>query len=189
MGFAPCLCNTKAKLAIKQERNLSMKNQYKITKDLMKTWAREYHLHGAANVILFIIWCVLGVIGIAGMILSISLHSGWMDMYSFALFTTVAFYKLFLSRFFVWSKRYKLYCTTYGVSEWMRTTEFLDDEIILTDHTSVSRLKYSNIEKIKEKNNVVMIFMNNNMALRLYKDAFVEGSWEECKKKINSMLK
>ena len=67
--------------------------------------------------------------------------------------------------------------------------EFLDDEIILTDHTSVSKLKYSNIEKIKEKNNVVMIFMNNNMALRLYKDAFVEGSWEECKKKINDMLK
>ena len=65
----------------------------------------------------------------------------------------------------------------------------MDDEIILTDHTSVSKLKYSNIEKIKEKNNVVMIFMNHNMALRLYKDAFVEGSWEECKKKINDMLK
>ena len=29
----------------------------------------------------------------------------------------------------------------------------------------------------------------NNIALRLYKDAFVEGSWEECKKKINDMLK
>ena len=96
---------------------------------------------------------------------------------------------LFLARFFVWSKRYKLYSTTYGVSEWIRTTEFLDDEIILTDHTSVSKLKYSNIKTIKEKGNVVMIFMNNNMALRLYKDAFVEGSWEECKEKINAMLK
>ena len=107
----------------------------------------------------------------------------------FALFTFVAFFKLFLARFFVWSKRYKLYSTTYGVSEWIRTTEFLDDEIILTDHTSVSKLKYSNINTIKEKSNVVMIFMNNNMALRLYKDAFVEGSWEECKEKINAMLK
>jgi len=26
--------------------------------------------------------------------------------------------------------------------------------------------------------------MNNNMALRLYKDTFVEGSWEECKKML-----
>ena len=70
----------------------------------------------------------------------------------------------------------------------MRTIEFLDDEIVLTDHTSVSKFQYSNIEKIKEKNNVVMIFMNHNLALRLYKDAFVEGSWEECKEKINSMI-
>ena len=166
-----------------------MKNQYKITKDLMQTWAKEYHLHGAANVILFIIWCVLGVIGISGLIFSIALHGEWMAICLYALLTIGAVFKLFLVRFVVWSKRYKLYSITYGVSEWIRTTEFLDDEIILTDHTSVSKLKYSNIEKIKEKNNVVMIFMNNNMALRLYKDAFVEGSWEECKKKINDMLK
>lgn len=160
-----------------------MKNQYKITKDLMKTWAKEYHLHGAANVILFIMWCVLGIIGIAGLIFSITLHSEWMVIYIYTLFTILAFFKLFLARFFVWSKRYKLYSTTYGVSEWIRTTEFLDDEIILTDHTSVYKLKYSNIKTIKEKGNVVMIFMNNNTGLRLYKDAFVEGSWEECRKK------
>ena len=166
-----------------------MKNQYKITKDLMKTWAKEYHLHGAANVILFILWCIFGISCVVGLILSVLLRKGWVDIYIFALFTFVAFFKLFLARFFVWSKRYKLYSTTYGVSEWIRTTEFLDDEIILTDHTSVSKLKYSNINTIKEKSNVVMIFMNNNIALRLYKDAFVEGSWEECKEKINAMLK
>ena len=166
-----------------------MKNQYKITKDLMKTWAKEYHLHGAANVILFIMWCVLGVMGIVALIVSITLHSEWIVIYIFSFITISAVFKLFLARFFVWSQRYKLLSTTYGVSEWIRTTEFLDDEIILTDHTSVSKLKYSNIKTIKEKGNVVMIFMNNNMALRLYKDAFVEGSWEECKEKINAMLK
>lgn len=166
-----------------------MKNEYIITKELMKSWAKEYHLHGAANIILFIIWCILGVIGIAGLIFSIALYRDWFPIYMFSLLTFVAFYKLFLSRFFVWSKRYKLYSTTYGVTEWIRTIDFLDDEIVLIDHTSVSKLQYSNIEKIKEKNNIVTIFMNNNMALRLYKDAFVEGSWEECKQKINSMHK
>ncbi len=166
-----------------------MKNEYKITKELMKSWAKEYHLHGAANIVGFIIWCVLGVIGIAGLIFSIALYRDWFPIYMFSLFTFVAFFKLFLARFFVWSKKYKLYSTTYGVTEWMRTIEFLDNEIVFTDHTSVCKLQYGNIEKIKEKNNVVMIFMNNNTALRLYKDAFVEGSWEECKQKINSMRK
>ncbi len=166
-----------------------MKNEYKITKDLMKSWAKEYHLHGTANIISFIVWFILGMIGIAGLVLSALRHSDWLDFYIYAIFVFLAFFKLFLARFFVWSKRYKLFSSTYGVSEWMRTTEFLEDEIALTDHTSVSKFNYSNIEKIKEKNNVVMIFMNNNLALRLYKDAFVEGSWEECKEKINTMRK
>ena len=159
-----------------------MKNEYKITKDLIKSWAKEYHLHGTANIFLFILWCVVGVIGFFGLIFSIAMSLDWKIIYLYALMLIIAIFKLFIQRFIVWSKRYKLYSTTYGVTEWMRTTEFLDDEIVLTDHTSVTKFKYSNIQRIKEKSNVVMIFMNNNMALKLYKDAFVEGSWEECKR-------
>ena len=159
-----------------------MKNEYKITKDLIKSWAKEYHIHGAANIFLFILWCIVGVIGFFGLIFSVAMSLDWKIIYLYALMLIIAIFKLFIQRFIVWSKRYKLYSTTYGVTEWMRTTEFLDDEIVLTDHTSVTKFKYSNIQRIKEKGNVVMIFMNNNMALRLYKDAFVEGSWEECKR-------
>ena len=159
-----------------------MKNEYKITKDLIKSWAKEYHLHGTANIFLFIFWCVAGVIGFFGLIFFIAMSSDWKIIYLYALMLIIAIFKLFIQRFIVCSKRYKLYSTTYGVTEWMRTTEFSDDEIVLTDHTLVTKFKYSNIQRIKEKGNVVMIFMNNNMALRLYKDAFVEGSWEECKR-------
>ena len=159
-----------------------MKNEYKITKELLRSWAKEYHIHGAANIFLFILWCVVGIIGISGLIFSIALHTDWIVVYLYALMLVIAVFKLFIQRFIIWSKRYKLYSITYGVTEWMRTTEFSDDEIVLTDHTSVTKFKYSNIQRIKEKGNVVMIFMNNNMALRLYKDAFVEGSWEECKR-------
>ena len=161
-----------------------MKNEYKITKDLIKSWAKEYHLHGTANIFLFFLWCVVGIVGISGMIFSIVLHTDWMVVYLYALMLIIAVFKIFIQRFIVWSKRYKLYSATYGVAEWMRTTEFLDNEIVLTDHTSVSKFKYGNIQRIKEKGNVVMIFMNNNMALRLYKDAFVDGSWESCKNLI-----
>lgn len=118
------------------------------------------------------------------MIFSIVLYTDWIDVYLYALMFVIAVFKLFIQRFISLSKRYRLCSTTYGVTEWIRTTEFLDDEIVLTDHTSVSKFKYNNIQKIKEKSNIIMIFMNNNMALRLYKDSFVEGSWEECKEII-----
>ena len=76
----------------------------------------------------------------------------------------------------------------YGVAEWLRTTEFTDDEIILTDYNSVSKFQYNNIKAIVEKSNLVFIIFNGSFAIRLYKDAFVEGSsWEDCKEKINSI--
>ncbi|MBE6662212.1 MAG: YcxB family protein [Ruminococcaceae bacterium] len=80
-----------------------------------------------------------------------------------------------------------MFSKTYGVTEWMRTTEFTDAAIILTDHTTVNQVRYENIEQIKEKGNCVMIYLNHNMALRIYKDAFVEGTWEACIEKIEAM--
>lgn len=170
-----------------KQRSFVLKNEYKITKKLIWSWAKEYHLHGAANIALFIMWCIVGLCGLIGLIIFISAGGDWINIYLSALFLFLAVFKLFISRFFVWSKRYKLFSETYGVTEWMRTTEFTDDEIILTDHTSVTKFRYDYISKIKEKNNDVLIFFNNNLALRLYKDAFTEGSWQECKEKINSL--
>lgn len=168
----------------KQKGEHKMKNEYKITKDLIKSWAKEYYIHGSANIFLFIFWCVVGVVGVSGMFFSMAIYADWIATLLYALILVIAVFKLFIQRFIVCSKKYKFYVTTYGVTEWMRTTEFLDDEIVMTDHTSVSKLKYSNIQKIKEKNNLVIIFMNGNAALRLYKNAFIEGSWEVCKKMI-----
>ena len=45
------------------------------------------------------------------------------------------------------------------------------------------------VKKIKEKGNVVMIFLNHNQALRLYKDSFISGSWQECKVLIDEKSK
>ena len=116
-----------------------MKNEYKITKDLIKSWAKEYHLHGAANIFLFILWCVAGVVGLSGLIFTVQLQSDWIVVYLYSLLFAIAVFKLFIQRFIVWSKRYKLFCTTYGVTEWMRTTEFLDDEIFNSEELEIER--------------------------------------------------
>ena len=161
-----------------------MKNEYTITKELMNSWAKEFYLYGAVNILLFALWCFVGIIGVFGLILSVLLKLDRMIIFIYSLILVMAIFRLFIRRFIIWSKRYKMTSLTYGVTEWLRTTEFTDDEITLTDHTFIMKLKYSNIRSIKEKGNAVMIFMNDNLGLRLYKDAFSEGSWEECKKLI-----
>lgn len=158
-----------------------MKNEYTITKSLIKSWARKYNLYGTANIVLFVLWCVIGAVGILTFSFSLELGMDWIYTYLSVLIILAAVYKLFVSRFIIWARRYKIYSATYGVTEWKRITEFLDGEIVVTDHTSVSKFAYSAIKGIKEKDNQVILFVGNNITIRLYKDAFVVGSWQECK--------
>ena len=168
----------------KYKGSARMKNEYRITRDLFRSWGKEFSFHGGAYIFLFVLWCVVGVSGLAGIIFSVAMDLWWIYIYIWSLILAMAIFKLFFQQRIIWSRRYALCASTYGVAEWMRTTEFLEDEIVLTDHTSVNRFKYNSIRSIKEKHNAVLIFMNQNMALRLYKDAFVTGSWEDCKKMI-----
>ena len=147
----------------------------------MMSWAKEYHLRGAASIITFILWILVAIMGILALVALMHTGGPWVRWYCSILFVLLATYKLFLARFVVSSNRYKLLSKTYGVTEWIRTTEFTEDAIVLTDHNSISKHQYSNINTIKEHNDAVTIFLNNNMALRIYKSTFVEGSWEECK--------
>ena len=87
------------------------------------------------------------------------------------------------------SRQYDFFAKTYGLSEWQRTIEFTDDEVILTDHTSVTRFRYENMQKIVEAGNTVRIIMNHNAVLLFYKDTFVVGSWQECKSMLESKMK
>ena len=158
-----------------------MKNEYIVTKKLMLSWAREYHLRGAANVILFALWCLVGVLGVALLGMLLVKGGPWTQWYLSILFVVLTVYKLVFSRFVVLANRYKVLSRTYGVAEWIRSVEFGEDAMHLTDHNSQTTLQYANLQAIREKGNVVLLLMNHNMGVRLYKDAFVQGSWEECR--------
>lgn len=162
-----------------------MKNEYKITKELMMSWAREYFFRGPIDIILFVLWIIVGAFGVGSLVVLAIIGGHWLECYISILFILLSVFKLFISRFIVMSNRYKMHARTYGVSEWIRTIEFTEDEIIFTDHTTIIRFPYD-IKKVVEKNNSVVVFFNNNSTIRFYKDSFVEGTWEECKKFISN---
>lgn len=163
-----------------------MKNEYIVTKELTKSWAKEYHLRNKKVILLFVMLCIIAVCGLTSLILLVIFKGGWFEIYISLLLLFLAIYKLFFERFLVIARRYDLCAKTYGVTEWVRITEFIDEEILLTEHTSSIKYSYTQITGIKEKGNVVFILLNNNSTIRLYKDAFVDCSWEECKERINS---
>ena len=166
-----------------------MKNEYKINKALMMSWAKRDIVNGAVNVILLVLWIFVGVSALALIALYAIKGGDALDWYIAIIMLLLSVYKLFISRFIVISRRHAVYARIYGVSEWTRTTEFTDTEIIMTDHSATTVLKYENLKRIKEYGNEVIIFFNDNIATRIYKDAFTEGSWEECNTLLQSKLK
>jgi hypothetical protein len=162
-----------------------MKNEYIINKQRIKEWSKEYHLHDKTSIRKFVAWFVIGCVGLLALIVSITSNGNWLYICSSVVLVLTAIYQLVFSRFTSWRIRYKACAHHYGVPEWVRTHEFTEEEIILTDHTFVTDYQYEDIEDITEKGNTVMIWFPNNYALRLYKDAFVEGSWEACKEFIS----
>jgi len=158
-----------------------LKNEYKITKRLVQSWTREWIVSGVSDVILTVLWALVGLMGIF-MIVILSLHGGdWLNWYLAVLFVLLSVFKLFFSRYITWMRRYGMMAKLYGTSEWLRTTEFNADAILLTEQGSTTAFRYESIKKIKEKKNVAFVIFQNGMGLRLYKDAFTEGSWESCK--------
>ena len=164
-----------------------MKNQYTVTKDLMKSWAKEFILTDAANVIMFIMLIFIGLCGL--FIIGLNIIFGiddWLNLFLGIFFLLFSIYRLFIFRFIFFNQRYKQYSKIYGTDEWQRTTEFLDDEIVFTEHTSTVKLQYKNIKKIREFDDKVFIFFDGKAVLRLYKNAFVDCTWEDVEKFIES---
>ena len=158
-----------------------MKNQYKVTKNLMISWAKGLHLDLLRNAILFIAWCAIGLYGLAMLILLAKNGGEWKIWCLYILLLCLAVYKAFVSPLVAALNRYEKLAASYGVGEWIRTIEFKEQDIVFTDHQSVTVFRYDHIKKIKEKNNTVSILLQNNTLLVLYKDAFVDSTWEECK--------
>ena len=170
-----------------------MKNEYTITKSLMKSWSKGYHLNSAKNIIAFIIACCAGIIcalECAGVLYLLGYHVIYFPEYLayvivLVCFTLLSVHAIFIHPHTLFSRAYKIYSRNYCVKEWQRVTEFLDDEIVVTDHNSVYRYKYINIKRVKDRGDFVLILFKGGFGDRIYKNAFVDGSWEECKKLIS----
>lgn len=155
-------------------------------KKRMMSWTKMFFLYGIRSKISFIMCALIAILALYYAIKFWYWGLEWYIVCYFLLLSSLPIYKMFFSRFVTCSKNYKMLSKTYGVAEWIRTIDFLDNEIILKDHTSKLPLQYSNICKIKEKADMALIHFNNKMIVIVYKESFVDGSWDECKALIES---
>ena len=173
-----------------------MKNEYTITKRLMRSWAKGGWFNSAGDMFRLLLVCF-------GTVVLIFLPYLFIHLFRFALgdeipdiLYTFYFYIGHIGALLVlvlipfapriwYVRKYNTFCKIYSVKEWQRSIEFTEDEIIVTEHKSLFKYQYRTIRRVKKRGNVVHIFLKSGTEIIIHKDAFVSGSWEECKSLIS----
>ena len=143
-------------------------------------WVLENRFRGA-NLVLFVLWVAMLLFWIPYTVLMVLFNGKLTSIFIGIFICLVSVYKLILQRLMISSAQYKMQAKAYG-ENWTRTIEFQEDCILITDGSATFRHPYSFVTKIKEKGNKIWFYCENKAALRLYKDKFVDGTWEECRK-------
>ncbi len=154
-----------------------IKNEYQLTKKLYRTWLVENMLKGP-QLVMMIIWSVFALC--MGVMAVVSYLQGFC-----ILMMLFGLYRAFGRIFVIGSRQYKFWAERYGTEEdWTRTITFNEKEIELSEGCITVKYAYEDIVEIKEKENRIWLNARNKTVIRMYRDAFVEGTWEECKQLI-----
>lgn len=130
-----------------------------------------------ANLVMTVIWCVL-------MLWCLFLVSA-MGSLLFGILALFCIYRAFFRIFVIARVQYRRLAQLNGGENWVRRIAFEEDGIILTEGDSSYHVAYSEIVNIREKGNKIWLDAANKTVLRLYKDAFVESDWEECRQHLD----
>ena len=152
-----------------------MKNQYKVTKKLYMSWALQ-NMSIGISLGMVIMWLVLTAI----LVVCAVFLKHWLYWAAAA----YSLYRALVRPLLATSLQYERMAKIYGEKDWLRTIELTEDGILLYENTSSAAYTYSDIRKLTEKGNVVRLSLGRKGSVRLYKDAFVDCSWEECKEFI-----
>lgn len=154
-----------------------MKNEYCITWKLYRSWAFE-NLFKGARLTFLIIWSLFCLVSL------------WLGLSGFNIFyiflAIFCFYRAVLRTLLFAKKQYKTLVKMYGKENWTRTITFEDSCISLIEGPISIQYSYTDLAGIREKDNKIWLIFNNSTVIRLYKNAFVDSDWTECKSLITA---
>ena len=154
-----------------------MKNEYKVTKSLLRRWMAE-NMYKGVQLGLNIGWAFFGVLCA---VLLITDAESVSDYLIYGALLALCLYMVVLRIFPLTAVQYKRMAGIYGEENWIRTITFGEDCITLSEGTISASYQYKDIMKLREKGNAVWLTARNRTVLRLYKDAFIGSTWEDCR--------
>lgn len=150
-----------------------IKNEYTVTWKLYREWLMENKTKGVKLAFL-VFWSFMAIV--------LFVMSFFGDLSWFYLLMSVfCVYRAFFRDYIAARKQYAQLAKIYGCESWLRTITISDTDIMLEEGNSSIQCQCADVVRVTEKGDKIWLVMNSNTVIRLYKSAFTEGSWEECK--------
>ena len=121
-----------------------------------------------------LLWSVLAV----GFLVLTMIAGEWI----YGLMMVYCIYQAFVSKLVQGKVQFKKQTDYYKKDSWMRRIILNEENIGLSEGRMLLTYEYKDLKKICDKGNKIWLYFQDGMVLRMYKDAFVEGDWEECRK-------
>lgn len=103
------------------------------------------------------------------------------ELYVLLPFCVLALYRGLLHWRILTARQYSLLAKRYGTENWVRKISFGEDHIVTAEGNISMNTSFSELTGIEEKGNYIKLRLKNGIAIRLYSDCFVTGTWEECR--------
>jgi len=165
-----------------------VKNEFTVTKELYMSWNRENMWKGI-RLKFKILWTVTALLLIVFIIFLHSIGDGRLYLYVYGV--SMALYCIYRGYFresVLTAMQYRRNINVFGSENWVRTIEFGEDDIISRDGNVTVRTPYSEIVGMRDKGNNIWLDTKKKMVIRLYKDKFIGGDFEQFKKFISAKI-
>ncbi len=145
-------------------------NRYKMTKKRFMNWAKN----PIKKNYFVVLWLILMIITIFMSITSFFNQDIFFS--AFYLFLTMfCIYRGFFRTKILISKQFKVLAITQGLDGWERVIEFADC-ITVIDGITTTQYKWSQIVKLIDNKDYLILMLNNKLGLRIEKDGFTKGT-------------
>lgn len=151
-------------------------NEYEVTEKTYISWVYESKKEGI-KLFFGVFWSLMFL----GCIILFILCN---QQYLFLIFALYCVYMALFRDYVAAKAFYKKALSKYG-NRWHRIITISENDIVINDGKVVVNYKTSDIMKIVQNENQIRLFMNDNNSIRLYKNSFVEGKWEDYKNILN----
>ncbi|MCM1024856.1 MAG: YcxB family protein [Roseburia sp.] len=146
--------------------------EYTVDKKKYISWGRERLLH-SPQLTFSIFWCAFAALILVVVIFTRMRLLLWFFLY--------ALYRGLLRWILILERQYRLLANQYHAESWTRKYTLTDEGITLQEGNISINTPYSEVERIEEKADCLLLHLKDKGCFRLYRDCFVKGTWEECR--------